>query len=343
MEQFFGGSYKDVKYKIESPPVTIHVKPLPDAGKPEGFTGAVGNFTFDAAVDKKELKANEALNYTLKIKGSGNIKLLNTLNTNFPSDFERYDPTITDTITEKLSGVAGTRTYNYLVIPRHGGTYTIDPVKFSYFNPSTERYVSFPSKTFQIKVNKGKDEVSVTAFSTNKQDVKVLGKDIRYIKTTGPDLNKPDDEFYGSLLYYLLLLLGPVLFATAFAYRRWDEKNNSDAIKVKSRKASKIAAKHLASAKKQLLARNTKAFYEDVSRGMYGYLSDKLNIPFAHLTRENVAAELRSRAVSDALIARITDTLDLCEMARFAPVRGISAQEVFDRTKNMISDMEEEI
>ncbi len=342
MEQFFGGGYKDVKYKVESPPVTIHVKPLPEAGKPVGFTGAVGTFTFDASVDRKELKANEALNYTLKIKGSGNIKLLNTLNTNFPTDFEKYDPKITDTITEKLSGVAGTRTYNYLVIPRHEGAYTIDPVKFSYFNPATERYVSFPSKPFQIKVNKGKDEASVTAFSADKQDVKVLGKDIRYIKNN-LDLSKPDSEFYGSAMYYLLLLLGPVLFAAAFAYRRWNEEYNRDAVKVKSRKASKIASKHLANAKKQLDAHNSKAFYEDVSRGMYGYLSDKLNIPYANLDRENVAAQLKARGAGDELVTRITDTLDLCEMARFAPVRGISEQEVFDRTKNMITDLEEEI
>jgi len=344
MEQFFGGGEKDVKYKIVSVPVTIHVKPLPEAGKPEGFTGAVGNFTFDASVDKKELKANEALNYKLKITGSGNIKLLDNLNTSFPADFEKYDPKITDTITEKVSGVSGSRIYNYLVIPRHEGTYTIDPVKFSYFNPATEKYVTLPAKPFQIKVDKGIATGNVTAFtSADKQDVRVLGKDIRYIKTDNLDLHKDGEGFYCSALYYILLVSGPLLFAGAFAYRRWDEKNNSDVVKVKSRKAGKIAAKHLANAQKQLDARNTKAFYEDVSKGMYGYLSDKLNIPIANLDKETIVAGLKSRSVSDALITQLTDTLDLCEMARFAPVSGISEQEVFDRTKNMINDIEEKI
>ncbi|WP_448698670.1 BatD family protein [Mucilaginibacter sp. AW1-3] len=344
MEQFFGGGYKDVKYKVESPPVTIHVKPLPEAGKPEGFTGAVGNFSFDASVDKKELKANEALNYRLKITGSGNIKLLNTLNTNFPADFEKYDPKITDTVTEKLTGVSGSRIYNYLVIPRHEGTYTIDPVKFSYFNPATERYVTLPAKPFQIKVNKGDAAATnVSSYtSANKEDVKVLGKDIRYIKDS-LDLHKENEEFYGSALYYLLLLLGPLVFIGAFAYRRWDEQNNSDVIKVKSRKASKIAAKHLANAQLQLTARNTNAFYEAISKGLYGYISDKLNIPAADLSKETIADQLKTRGVDNMLITQLTDTLELCEMARFAPVTGISEQEVFDKTKNIINDIEEKI
>jgi len=344
MEQMFGGAYKDVKYKVESPPVTIHVKPLPEAGKPEGFSGAVGNFTFDASVDKKELKANEALSYRLKITGSGNIKLLDKLNTNFPTDFEKYDPKITDTVTEKMTGVSGSRIYNYLIIPRHEGTYTIDPVKFSYFNPATERYVTLPAKPFQIKVDKGLAAAnSVSSYTSGaQQDVKELGKDIRYIKDN-LDLHKQGDGFYGSALYYLLLLLGPLGFIAALAYRRWDEKNNSDIVQVRSRKASKVAAKHLANAQLQLTARNTNAFYEAISKGLYGYISDKLNIPAADLNRENIADELKSRSVDNNLIRQLTDTLDLCEMARFAPVKGISEQEVFDRTRNIINDIEEKI
>ncbi|OCX53230.1 hypothetical protein BEL04_02680 [Mucilaginibacter sp. PPCGB 2223] len=344
MEQFFGGGHKDVKYKIESQPVTIHVKPLPEAGKPEGFSGAVGSFAFDASVDKKELKANEALNYRLKITGSGNIKLLDKLNTNFPTDFEKYDPKITDTVTEKASGVSGSRIYNYLIIPRHEGTYTIDPVKFSYFNPATERYVTLPAKPFQIKVDKGIATAnSVSSYtSANKLDVKELGKDIRYIKDS-LDLHKEGEGFYGSFLYYLLLLLGPLAFIGAIAYRRWDQKNNSDVVQVRSRKAGRVAAKHLANAQLQLTARNTNAFYEAISKGLYGYISDKLNIPAADLNKENIAQELKSRSVDDGLVKQLTDTLDLCEMARFAPVGGISEQEVFDRTRNIINDIEEKI
>jgi len=343
MDQFFG-SFKEVKYQAKSIPVVIHVKPLPDAGKPDSFTGAVGSFKIDASIDKTELKANDALNYKVKVSGSGNIKLLKTLNTSFPADFEKYDPKITDTVNETESGVSGTRIYNYLLIPRHQGEYDIDGLKFSYFNPATNRYVSLSTKPFHIKVDKGVNESNVTAFSSGgKEDIKTLGKDIRYIKTDDGSLSKTDDLFFGSALYYSLLLLGPVLACGALVYRNRLIKYNSDIVKVKSRRASKIAAKHLANAQKQLAANNQAAFYEDVFKGLYGYLSDKLNIQYANLDRETIASVLKAKSLNEGVINRLLDTLDLCEMARYAPVTHISKQEVFEKAKGIINDIENEI
>lgn len=343
MEQFFGNAQTQVKYPAKSPPLVVHVKPLPEAGKPVTFTGAVGNFSVDASVDKTQLKANESLNYKLKVTGAGNIKLLKNLNVIFPLDFEKYDPKVTDTVTEHITGVAGSRFYNYLLIPRHQGDYTIDPVKFSYFNPATGRYVTLSTKAFKIKVDKGKIENNVTAFASDKQDVKILDKDIRYIKTDEGDITETGDELFGSLSYYFLLLLGPIVAIAALIYRNQNRKYNSDVVKVKGRRAGRVAAKHLANAQKQLSANNTKAFYEAIFRGLYGYLSDKLNIAAADLDRENIAAALTARAVDDELISRLTDTLDLCEMARYAPVTQISEKQVFDKTKGIINDIESKI
>ncbi|MGF7040173.1 BatD family protein [Mucilaginibacter lappiensis] len=341
-DQFFD-SYNDVKYKIKSAPVVVHVKPLPQ-GKPDGFGGAVGRFSISTGIDKKELKANEPLNYKIKISGTGNLKLLKPLSQEFPADFEKYDPKTVDTIAEKESGVSGSRVYTYLLIPRHEGNFNIEPVKFSYFDPSTGKYVTLPTKAFSIKVNKGLSESNVTAYSgADRQDVKMLNKDIRYIKTDGDDIIKKGEGFYGSGLYYSLLAFGPLLFLGALTYGKWDEKNNSDIVKVKSRKAGKIAAKHLASAHAQLSANNSKAFYENVFRGLYGYLSDKLNIAAADLNRERIATELKIRALDEGLINELLDTLDLCDMARYAPVSGISEQQMFDKAKNMINDIENKI
>jgi len=343
MDQFFG-SFKEVKVKVKSTPVVIHVKPLPDAGKPDSFTGAVGNFKIDASIDKTELKANDALNYKVKVTGSGNLKLLKTLNTSFPVDFEKYDPKTTDTITNSESGASGSRIYNYLLIPRHQGDYTIDPLKFSYFNPATNRYYTLSTQSFHIKVDKGTNESNVTAFSSaDKQDIKLLDKDIRYIKTSDSGLSKQGDVFFGSLGYFILLLIGPVLCYGAYTYRNWTIKNNSDIVKVKSRRAGKIAAKHLANAQKQLVANDTKAFYEDVFKGLYGYLSDKLNISYANLDRETIASALKMRSVNEQLINRLLETIDLCEMARYAPVTHITKQEVFEKAKGIINDIENEI
>ena len=143
--------------------------------------------------------------------------------------------------------------------------------------------------------------------------------------------------------FYLLLLVGPVLCYAAYVYRNWLIKNNSDIVKVKSRRAGKIAAKHLASAQQQLLANNQKLFYEDVFKGLYGYLSDKLNIQYANLDRETIASALKAKSVAEGVATRLLDTLDLCEMTRYAPVKHISPQEVFEKAKGIINDIENEI
>ena len=342
IEQFFGGSYKDTKYKIKSTPITINVKPLPEAGKPEGFNGAVGNFSIGANLDKSSVKANEALNYTLKITGSGNLKLLKAPELTLPADIEKYDPKVNDDIKETMGGVSGSREYSFLLIPRHEGNYTIEPLKFSYFNPVTGRYVSLTSGSFPVKVAKGDPGSNVTAYATGgQQDVKMLAKDIAYIKTGNPGLTKDGEGFYGSALYYVLLCTGPVLFLAAFGYRKWYRENNSDVVKVKGRNANKIAAKHLANAQKQLISGDKKVFYEDVYRGLYGYLSDKLNISAADLNKENIREQLKLKAVNESIIDQLTETLDLCEMARYAPISGISEQEVFDKAKTIINDIED--
>ena len=343
MDQFFGGSQTDVKYSAKSLPLTVHIKPLPQAGKPDSFTGAVGNFSIDASVDKNKLKANESLNYKVTVKGSGNIKLLKNVNAIFPADFEKYDPKVTDTITEKVTGVSGQRFYNYLLIPRHQGNYTIDPVKFSYFNPTTGRYVTLSTKAFPVTVEKGKTEYNVTAFASDKQDVKILDKDIRYLKTSEGDVVEQGNEFFGSLGYYVLLLLGPLVAIAALVYRNQNRKYNADVVRVRSRRAGKIAAKRLVLAKKLLAANDAKAFYEAIFRGIYGYLGDKLNISAANLDRESISAALVARGIDQEITDRLTDTLDLCEMARYAPVTHISQQEVFEKAKGVISDIEDKI
>ncbi|GAA4089497.1 BatD family protein [Mucilaginibacter panaciglaebae] len=343
MDQFFGGNVQEVNYPAKSLPVVIHVKPLPQAGKPAGFSGAVGKFNIEATVDKDHLKANEALNYKIKISGSGNIKLLKDLNPNFPTDFEKYDPKITDTVTETANGVSGSRIYNYLVIPRHKGDYTIDPVSFSYFNPATGKYVTLSTGSFKIKVEKGINENNVTALSGDQEDVKLLNKDIRYIKTGDSDLRAEGDRFFGSAGFYLLLLLGPIVCVAAFLVRNQIRRNNADVVRVKSRRAGKIAARHLTNANKELQANNTQAFYEAVFKGLYGYLSNKLNIAYADLDRENIAGTLRAKLAKEETIGELLDTLDLCEMARYAPVTHISAKQVFEKAKGAINAIEDEI
>jgi hypothetical protein len=339
-DQLFGAT-KDVKQKTKSPVVMIHVKPLPLAGKPANFNGAVGNFSFTADLDKKELKANETLNYTLNISGSGNLKLMSPPVINPPEFFEKYDPKLTDQITENAQGVSGNRKYAYLLIPRKEGTFKLEPYRFTYFNPSTKRYVTLTSDAFQVKVNKGAPGSDPVPYAgNNQQDLKALGKDILYVKTNEPSFTNKGD-FHNSVAYYLLLCLGPVLFLSAWAYKKQQDKNNSDLVKLKSKYASKLAAKHLASAQKQLSLGDKKAFYEELYKGLYGYLSDKLNLSAALLNQENIIAKLREASVTEPVITNLTSTLNDCEMARYAPVHGKEENNVFENAKNIIKDIEQ--
>jgi hypothetical protein len=338
------GNVKDLKYSAKSQPITIHAMALPTVGKPADFTGAVGNYTVYSDVDKKELKANETLNYTIDISGTGNLNLINSPKIAPPVDVEKYDPKTNDHIVVDSNGVSGSRQFSYLLIPRHQGNFTLNPVEFTFFNPSTQKYVTIPTKPFTIKVDKGDAQANVPAFnSSEQQDIKLLGSDIRYIKTASADVFKDGEGFYDSALYYILLLLGPVLFIGALFYRRWMTEYNSDIVRVRSREASRMAAKHLAFAQKELTAGNRSAFYDAVAKGLYGYLSDKLNIPVSDLNKENIITQLQTRKLDSAIITQLVDTMDLCEMARFAPVTGISEQQVFDKAKNTINEIEDKI
>jgi hypothetical protein len=338
------GNFQDIKYQVKSSPVIVHAVPLPVEGKPTDFSGAVGSFSVYTDIDKKELKANETINYTFEVKGSGNLNLINAPKITPPVDFEKYDPKTTDRITVDSNGISGSRQFSYLLIPRHQGNYKLDLARFTYFDPAAKKYVTLPTSDFNIKVNKGDLQVNVPVFnSADQQDIKMMGNDIRYIKTSSAGLYQRGTEFYGSALYYILLLLGPFSFVAALFYCRWEANYNSDLVLVKSRKAGKVAAKHLADADRQLAAGNKVGFFEAIARGLYGYLGDKLDIPVADLNKETIEQRLRARAVSEPVIKQLNDTMDSCEMARFAPVSVISQQQVFENAKNIINEIEDKL
>lgn len=341
IERFFGGSYREIKHKAKSPQVPIQVRPLPAEDRPQGFSGAVGKFSFSTSVDRSDLKANEALNYTLKVSGSGNLHLLKAPDVGIPETVEQYDPKINDRITESTGGVSGSREFTYLMIPRHEGTYTLPAITFSYFDPAAKRYVTLSGDTFTLHVAKGDATQPATAFIPGAQrDIKLLDKDIRYIKTRASRFSKGDDGFPGSIGFWLLLLAGPLLLLAAFIYRNRYRERNRDAALVRNRNANKVAARHLSVARKQLDSGDRKAFYEAVYKGLYGYLSDKFSIPAASLNKEFIAGQLVAAGVDERLVGRMTETLDLCEMARFAPLSGLSEEEVYEKARQIINDME---
>ena len=345
-DQFFGGGYVDANYSVKSKPITIDVTPLPEANKPAGFAGAVGDYSFKAEVNKDKVKANDAINLTVTITGKGNIKLVDPLKVNFPEDFETYDAKTKDNISATVNGVSGSKTFDYLIIPRHEGDYKIDQINFSYFDPEKKQYITLPSPEFKIHVDKGKDgEGAASVFNPrSKEDVKVLGNDIRYIKTNNIILRPKENYFFGSTLFYLGLISPFIIFLAFIIVRRKRIEQNKDDVAVKSRKATKMAKKQLKLAENYLKANNKELFYVEIFKALYGYVGNKLNIPTANLNKETITDSLRIKSVTEATIQQLMSTLDNCEFAHYAPtaVSG-DLKSIYDNTVELITKIENEI
>jgi len=342
MDQFFG-RVENVEYNCKSKPIKINVLPHPKP-EPEDYNGAVGKLNMKVDVSANEVKANEAINIKIKISGKGNIGLIDDLPIDFPSDFETYDPKIKDNIKTTSNGVSGSREFDYLVIPRHPGQFDLGTISFSYFDPSSKKFKTITSDPISINVLKGDGNATdnVTYSSANKEDIEVLGNDIRFIHTSNPEISHSNSVFYGSFFFYLLLLAAPLLFIISYVFRNKIRAANNDVAGMKKKKANKIASKLLISAKSSLASNNKNAFYEDISKALFGYIGNKLNIAVSELNENNIKEQLTAINVSDITINDLIDTINLCDMARFAPV-SVSEQEVYNKAEAIINKIEGEV
>lgn len=342
-EAFFnGGGYVEVNKKIVAPKVVINVDPLPS--KPEGFSGGVGTFSLKSDISTTELKANEAVTIKLTISGTGNMKLVSAPEVKFPHDFEIYDPKIEDNYELTANGLSGTKTIEYLAIPRHAGNFTIPAIEFKYFDIKTGRYNTLATESYELKVAKGDGSAAnqqVIADFTNKENVKVLGTDILFIKTGDTVLRQKGNYFFGTVTYYLWYIIPFVLFVVFVVIYRKQAIESANVAKVKTKKANKVAAKRMKQAGKLLSENKVNEFYDEVLKALWGYISDKLNIPVSKLSRDNIEAELSGHGVSEDLIKEFIDALSECEFARYAPGNQNEAMDkVYSASVDVISKME---
>lgn len=342
---FNGGSnYVEVKKNIVTPKLTLNVKALPD-GKPGNFSGGVGEFTISSSISTTELKTNDAVTVKLIISGTGNLKLISTPEVAFPKDFEVYDPKIDNKFTLTREGLSGNKVIEYLAIPRHAGNFTIPPVEFSYFDLKTNSYKTIKTEAYDLKVEKGEGNADqVIADFTNKEDLKVLGQDIRYIKMGETNLTRKGDFFFGSVVYYLWYIVPLVLFIIFVVVYRKKAIENANVAKVRTKKANKVATKRMKNAGKLLAENKKEAFYDEVLKALWGYISDKLNIPVSQLSKDNIEDELTKYGVAPELIKDFISTLNECEFARYAPGNQSEAMDkVYSSAVEVISKMENSI
>lgn len=342
---FNGGSnYVNVKKVILTPKVTIKVNPLP-AGKPAGFSGGVGEFSITSSINSEEVKTNDAITIKLVISGTGNLKLISNPEIKFPEDFEIYDPKVDSKVHLTQEGLSGNRVIEYLAIPRHAGVYKIPGVSFSYFDIKSKSYKTLKTEDYEVKVKKGVGNADqVIANFTNKEDLKVLGEDIRFIKLNDVKLKQKGSFLFGSLSYWLFYIIPTVGFIIFFIACRKQAAENSNVAKMRTKKANKVAIKRMKLAGKLLAENSKESFYDEVLKALWGYISDKLNIPVSRLSKDNVEEKLRNYGVSEELINEFLNTLNDCEFARFAPGDENQAMDkAYSSSLELISKMESSI
>lgn len=343
----FFGTYTNVTKTLTAPGVTIHVAALP-GGKPAGFSGGVGQFSMVPSISQTELQANEAVTIKLDITGAGNMKLLKTPAIDWPEGFEPYDPKVTNNFHTSTAGVSGTKSIEYLAIPRSAGEYTIPAVKFSYFDIESTAYKTLSTPEYTIHVKRGANSAngengeSPVISYTHKEDIKQLGTDIRYIDTK-PLSGKPSViSIQHSDLIWLWYVVPLIIALVLLIVLRKQIQEAADLNRVRYKRANKVAQKRLKAAAAALKANDKNTFYAAIETAAWSYLSDRLSIPTADLNKENIASLLRQKGVNDTLIADVMNVLSTAEFARYAPSTDHAMDDLYAATTNLINNLEDQ-
>lgn len=312
-----GWGFNRSKMSAKSKTVKINVKPLP-AGKPDGFGGAVGNFTVSISSDKTELNLDEPMTVKVTVQGSGNFKLFETPKVDFPSAFEKFEPKSQENISANNNGISGTKTFSYMVIARQNGEFEIPGVNFSFFDPASKSYKTVSTKPLNITVKGERDSTSAAVSTVMKSDVENLGSDIKFIKTNF-SLGNSNKKFFNSFEFWLIIILLFALFAAVILWRLQQIKNNADVIGTKNRRAGKTSRKRLKKAAEFLKQNKKDEFYVEILSALWGYLSDKLAIPASDLSRENVSEKFAEKGINEEVSNQVIEVLDTCEFEHYAP------------------------
>ncbi len=344
-DPFFGdffSSFTTVPKMIATLPVQIEVKALPP-GAPEGFDGAVGNFSISSEINTDTISVNDAITYRMILQGQGNLKLTSAPELNLPPDIEIYEPKINSDLNTSASGTSGSRIFEYVLIPRYHGEFTIPSVQYSYFDPSSGQYKTLRTEEHKFIVIPGEEgeEGARVYGGVSKENVRFLGRDIRYIDTGKPGFRTGRNILVRNNIFlysYLGILL---LFMILIIIRREQIKRNSDLARVRNRKAARVASKRLKTAAECLKNTDTEGFYAELLKAIWGYLSDKYNIPLSELSIDIVEKILEKNKLAHETIDELKEVISKCEYSRYSPDSDIStADEIYRKGEKIIKDIE---
>lgn len=344
---FGGGGYRDIRKIVSTESVSINVKPYP-SNAPASFSGAVGEFTMNGSLSSDIIAANGSSNLIITINGSGNIPLVSEPKVDLPTSFELYKVSSEENINVSSSGVRGTKTFTYPFIARAKGEYTISPTEFTYFSPENGRFITLSTSSFKMGVtedtsaaSKGGGQQIITGVT--REELKILGSDIRHIMTAAPSLKPDNSFFFGSVTYFFIIAILILLTVAAVYILRKVISESKDTVRVKSKKANKVALSRLKEAKGALDKNDSAVFHDAVLKAMWGYVADKLNISQAELSRDNVTEQLSARGVSPSEIEEFMSIITACEEARYAPVTSGTMTGIYDKGAEVITQFENKI
>lgn len=345
-DDFFGSgvSMQDVDCKIASQPIKINVKELP-SGAPVEFDGAVGEFAIDCDIKPTELSANSGGDITIRITGAGNMPLINAPKISLPSMFEIYPAKTSEKLDITAYGVKGYKQFDYPFIARAEGEHEITPFTFSYFDPVAGVYKVITTQPYTLKVLR---DVSGSSANKNssivsgvvKEELKIFGDDIRFIHTGESKLRAKNDFFVASIGYIVSLILMLILFVSTMVYLRKRIKEMRDVVRVKNKRANKIASKRLKAANSYMNASKQNEFYQEMLSAMLGYVSDKLNIPVAELSKDNISRQLLSKGVDQTIVDDLLRVISDCEMAQYSPIESSQMNVIYSNAVELIGRVE---
>lgn len=341
---FFGNVItRNVRKTFTSAKKIVRPKDLPLENKPADFTGAVGNFDFSVSLSKDALKANESSQIKVQVSGKGNLNLFELPEVTTPEELEKYQPERKERIKTTTTGISGSVTESYTVVPQYKGKYKIPSTSFSYFNPKEEKYKTITTADLFVNVLEGKELVSTTEANstTVKQDVVVTGENFRYIQTKTEFQPREISDFFKSNLYYILLLLPLIAIPIGIVIAKRNEARSNDVLGNRLRKAEKLAKKYLSAAKKQL--GNKEAFYEALERALHNYLKAKLGIETAEISKERIAEILQDRNVEEVIIKQFIEVLQSSDFARYTPVTDTEMEAEYTKAKEVIVKLDKQL
>jgi len=338
---FFGNVItKNVRREFASPKKVIRPKDLPLDGKPDNFTGAVGQFNFDVSLSKGVLKTNESSQINVAVSGKGNLKLFELPEVKTPVELEKYQPERKEKVKITTEGLQGSLADIYTVVPQYKGKYKIPSIGFSFFNPKTKKYTSINTEDLYVDVTEGK-ELEIKTSGVQKKVVVLTGKNFRYIQTKSDFETNETNDFYKSNLFYILFFLPLILIPIIIIIDKVNEKRNSDVAGLKSRKAERLAKKYLSEAEEKLGKKE--AFYVALERALHNYLKGKLDVETVDISKENITKILESKNTREESIKRFIDVLKSSDFARYTPVTNTEMKQELERAKKILVELDKQL